>query len=56
MVFTPSDGSEPRKMEVFTFKDRGGVAMGMYNTDASIESFAHSSFQVINRYSAVIQN
>jgi len=30
--------------EVFTFKNGGGVAMAMYNTDASIRDFAHSSF------------
>jgi len=30
--------------EVFTFKDGGGVAMSMYNTDSSIRDFAHSSF------------
>merc|ERR1712168_237872 len=29
--------------EVFTFKNGGGVAMAMYNTDASIRDFAHSS-------------
>lgn len=31
-------------MEVFDFKD-GGVLMGMYNTDESIRSFAHSCFK-----------
>ena len=31
-MFTPSGGKEHR-MEVFTFKDRGGVGMSMYNTD-----------------------
>merc|ERR1712179_464297 len=30
---------------MYEFKD-GGVAMGMYNTDASISAFAHSSFQM----------
>merc|ERR1712241_267694 len=29
--------------EVFTSKNGGGVAMAMYNTDASIRDFAHSS-------------
>ena len=33
MTFTPSDGSEQQKMKVFEFKNRGGVGMGMYNTD-----------------------
>lgn len=32
MVFTPAGGKENR-MEVFNFKDGGGVAMTMYNTD-----------------------
>jgi isocitrate dehydrogenase len=46
MVYTPADGSAPVHYTMFNFKD-GGVAMGMYNTDASIRDFAHSSFQVI---------
>ena len=44
MVFTPADGSEPTKMEVFDFKS-SGVLMGMYNTDESIRGFAHASFK-----------
>ena len=32
MVYTPEGGAENR-MEVFNFKDGGGVAMTMYNTD-----------------------
>jgi isocitrate dehydrogenase len=32
LVFTPKGGKEQR-MEVFTFKDRGGVGLAMYNTD-----------------------
>lgn len=46
LVFTPTDGSPQRKYEVFNFENQGGVTMGMYNTDNSIKSFAHSSFQV----------
>lgn len=46
MVFTPEDGSEPRKFEVYTFEKTGGVAMSMYNTDESIEGFAHACFRV----------
>lgn len=42
MTFTPENG-EPQTWEVFDFKD-DGVAMSMYNTDESIEGFAHSSF------------
>ncbi|XP_071455598.1 isocitrate dehydrogenase [NADP] cytoplasmic-like [Hetaerina americana] len=45
LVFTPDEG-EPQKVEVFTFKGKGGVVMGMYNTEESIRDFAHSSFQV----------
>ena len=49
IVFTPTDGSEAKHLEVFTFKDRG-VLMGMYNTDESIRAFAHQSFQyALNR-------
>lgn len=44
MVFTGADGKVERN-EVFNFT-APGVAMGMYNTDESITSFAHSSFQV----------
>jgi isocitrate dehydrogenase len=43
MTFTPADGSDPVNMEVFEFKG-AGVMLGMYNTDASIYEFAHSSF------------
>ncbi|KAL9979015.1 hypothetical protein ACROYT_G016606 [Oculina patagonica] len=45
MIYTPSDGSEPIKHVVHNFTDGGGVAMGMFNTDASIKNFAHSSFK-----------
>lgn len=43
MTFTPSDGSDPETHEIFDFPD-AGVAMGMYNLDASIEGFARSCF------------
>merc|ERR1712179_122980 len=45
LIFTPSDGSAPIHYPMYEFKD-GGVATGMYNTDASISAFAHSSFQM----------
>jgi len=45
LVFTPDDKSAVEKMTVFQFKQRGGVGMAMYNTDESIEGFAHSCFQ-----------
>lgn len=44
IVFKGADGSVDTT-EVFNFKD-GGVFLGMYNTDESITSFAHASFQV----------
>ena len=40
LVFTPTGGQEHR-MEVFTFKDRGGVGMSMYNTD-EVQTFMYS--------------
>lgn len=43
MVFTAKDGTEKRT-EVFDFPTPG-IAMGMYNTDESIEAFGHSCFQ-----------
>eukprot|EP00794_Sanderia_malayensis_P016755 gene16755-18449_t len=43
--FTPLDNSqEPITHKIYDFSG-AGVAMGMYNTDESIKSFAHSSFQ-----------
>ena len=41
--WVPEGGGEPIEHEVFDFPG-GGVAMGMYNLDESIEGFAHSSF------------
>jgi isocitrate dehydrogenase len=43
VVFTPEDGSEERRFEVFNFTSPG-IAMAMYNTDESIRGFAHASF------------
>ena len=49
MVFKPADGGAPDRMEIFKF-DSPGVALGMYNTEASIRGFAHSCFQyALNR-------
>lgn len=45
LVFTPEDGTDVQKYELFKYKG-GGVAQGMFNTDESITAFAHSSFQV----------
>jgi isocitrate dehydrogenase len=43
LVYTPENG-EPTRMLVNDFKGGGGVAMGMFNTDKSITSFAKSVF------------
>ena len=57
LTFTPSDGSEKQQMQVFEFKNGGGVGMAMYNTDESIRGFAHSCFQfALQRLVAVFTN
>lgn len=43
IVFTPTDGSEVKKWNVYDFKS-SGILMGMYNVDDSIVEFAHSCF------------
>jgi isocitrate dehydrogenase len=43
MTFTPADGSAPQVWDVNSFEG-DGVAMGMFNTDASIQGFARSCF------------
>ncbi|HZJ08042.1 MAG TPA: NADP-dependent isocitrate dehydrogenase [Nocardioidaceae bacterium] len=43
ITFTPSDGSEPIQHLVTTYGEDGGVAMGMYNFNRSIEDFARAS-------------
>ena len=45
MVFTP-EGGESEEIEVYNFKDGGGVAQTQYNTDDSIRGFAHASFKL----------
>ncbi len=45
MCFTPEDGSETTTWSVYDFKG-DGVALSMYNTDESIEGFAHSCFRL----------
>ena len=44
MTFTPEDGSAPQTFEVYSFKGPG-VALSMYNTEASISNFAKACFQ-----------
>ncbi|KAK3937400.1 isocitrate dehydrogenase NADP-dependent [Diplogelasinospora grovesii] len=46
MVYTPADGGEPQEIQVFEFKNGGGVAQTQYNTDESITGFAHASFKL----------
>lgn len=43
LVFVPEGRGDKTEIEVFRFKDPGGVAMSMYNTDESIRAFAESS-------------
>lgn len=45
LKYAPADGSPPQEVEVFNFKNSGGVSLAMYNTDESIRGFAHSCFQ-----------
>ena len=44
MTFTPKDGSAPTELEVFEFPG-AGVALAMYNLDASIRDFARASLR-----------
>jgi isocitrate dehydrogenase len=44
LTFTPKDGSEPIEIDVFDFPG-AGVALAMYNLDASIRDFARASFR-----------
>jgi isocitrate dehydrogenase len=44
ITYTPADGSAPMEIEVANFPG-GGVAMGMYNFDASIRDFARASLR-----------
>jgi len=42
--YAPADGGEPITRTVASYDERGGVAMGMYNTTASITDFARACF------------
>ncbi|MBA2639049.1 MAG: NADP-dependent isocitrate dehydrogenase [Nocardioidaceae bacterium] len=44
ITYAPSDGSAPMEHEVVRMPDGGGVVMGMYNFNRSIEDFARASF------------
>jgi len=45
LTFTPSSGEKPIELEVFDFPEGGGIAMAMYNLDASIRDFARASLR-----------
>jgi len=45
MTFIPDDGSGEQIHDVYHF-DGAGVALSMYNTEASIRGFAHSCFKM----------
>ncbi|HHY07259.1 MAG: NADP-dependent isocitrate dehydrogenase [Lawsonella sp.] len=42
--YQPEDGSEPIQHEIVKVPEGGGVAMGMYNFNKSIEDFARATF------------
>jgi len=44
ITYTPTNGGEKQTWKVYDFKGNG-VGLAMYNTDESIEGFAHSCFQ-----------
>jgi len=44
LVYTPETG-EPERIKLYDYKG-SGVALAMYNTDDSIEGFAHASFKL----------
>ncbi|MBA4022062.1 MAG: isocitrate dehydrogenase (NADP(+)) [Gordonia sp.] len=43
ITYTPDDGSEPIEHEIVQMPPEGGVVMGMYNFNKSIEDFARAS-------------
>lgn len=45
LTFTPKDGGKPTTLNVYDF-EAPGIALAMYNTDESIEGFAHASFKM----------
>jgi isocitrate dehydrogenase len=47
LKFTPDDGSKEDTFEhvAYHYKNGGGPIMGMYNTDESIRTFAHTCFK-----------
>ena len=45
MIFTPKNGGPTKRWEVYRYSG-SGVGLGMYNTDDSIQGFAHSCFNM----------
>jgi isocitrate dehydrogenase len=45
LSFVPTDGTDPIELDVFDFPTGGGVALAMYNLDASIRDFARASLR-----------
>lgn len=45
ITFTPDGEGFPENHEVYHFQGKGGVAMGMFNTEESIRDFAHASMK-----------
>lgn len=45
LVYTPANGGAPQTTTVYEYKG-SGVGLAMYNTDESINGFAHSSFKM----------
>ncbi|KAF8609299.1 isocitrate dehydrogenase NADP-dependent [Ceratobasidium sp. AG-I] len=45
LTYTPTDGSKPTTLNIYDFEGPG-IALAMYNTDESIEGFAHASFKM----------
>ena len=39
--YTPKNGGEPMKFNVFEFEGTGGVALAMYNTDKVSDAKSH---------------
>ncbi|HLT84329.1 MAG TPA: NADP-dependent isocitrate dehydrogenase, partial [Phototrophicaceae bacterium] len=44
LTFTPANGDAPMELDVYDFQE-AGIAMGMYNLDASIRDFARASMR-----------
>ncbi|MDO5671592.1 MAG: NADP-dependent isocitrate dehydrogenase [Actinomycetaceae bacterium] len=45
ITWKPDDGGEPIRHEIIRMPEGGGVTMGMYNFNKSIEDFAHACFK-----------